>query len=152
VTNGDARDAITRLLYTYAERVDAGDFAGVSELFARATYRAVAGDRIGVRTGAFEVQQQFEKFTRRHEDGTPSTKHLITNAMVEVAGDGASASARSYFTVLQARPTLPLQAIVAGRYHDQFALVDGEWHFTDRLIITDMVGDISQHLSFDPYH
>lgn len=156
-TADDARDAITRLLFAYAEGVDAGDFAGVAALFAHATYRAVAGDRIGVRTGAAEVQRQFETFTVRHEDGTPSTKHLITNVVVELGADGgdggdARATARSYFTVLQARPTLPLQVIVAGRYHDQFALIDGAWRFTDRLIVTDLVGDISHHLSFDPYH
>jgi 3-phenylpropionate/cinnamic acid dioxygenase small subunit len=151
VVTTDARDAISRQLFAYAELVDAGDFAGVSQLFEHATYRAVAGDQIGVRTGAAEVQKQFEKFTLRHEDGTPSTKHVITNVVVEVEDGATSAKARSYFTVLQARPTLPLQAIVAGRYHDEFAVIDGAWRFTDRLIITDMVGDISQHLSFNPY-
>ena len=30
-------EAITKLIYTYAERIDAGDFAGVAEVFAHAT-------------------------------------------------------------------------------------------------------------------
>ena len=29
-----ASEAITKLIYTYAERIDAGDFAGVAEVFA----------------------------------------------------------------------------------------------------------------------
>ena len=29
-----AGESVTKLLYTYAERIDAGDFAGVAELFA----------------------------------------------------------------------------------------------------------------------
>ena len=32
-----AAEAITKLIYTYAERIDAGDFAGVAEVFAHAT-------------------------------------------------------------------------------------------------------------------
>ena len=32
-----ASEAITKLIYTYAERIDAGDFAGVAEVFAHAT-------------------------------------------------------------------------------------------------------------------
>jgi hypothetical protein len=43
----------------------------------------------------------------------------------ETAG---TASARSYFTVLQSRPDLPLQPIVAGRYEGAFARdVDDRW-------------------------
>jgi 3-phenylpropionate/cinnamic acid dioxygenase small subunit len=151
VNAADARDAVARLLFAYAERVDAGDFSGVAQLFEHATYRAVTGDQIGVRTGAAEVQQQFEELTMRHEDGTPSTKHVVTNVAVDVVDGAGTATSRSYFTVLQARPTLPLQIVIAGRYHDEFALVDGEWRFTDRLIICDLIGDLSQHLSVDPF-
>ena len=32
-----ASEAITKLIYTYAERIDAGAFAGVAEVFAHAT-------------------------------------------------------------------------------------------------------------------
>ena len=78
-------------------------------------------------------------------DGRPSTKHVITN--VSVVSDGSDvATARSYFTVLQATPDLPLQPIIAGSYHDEFARVDGAWRFSDRLIIVDLVGDLSQHM------
>jgi 3-phenylpropionate/cinnamic acid dioxygenase small subunit len=81
-----------------------------------------------------------------HEDGTPSTKHVISNVTVDVEDGGDTAAARSYFTVLQARPDLPLQPIIAGRYHDRFERVDGAWRFAERLIITDLIGDLSQHL------
>ena len=52
--------------------------------------------------------------------------------------------------MLQARPDLPLQVIIAGRYHDAFAEVDGAWRFTDRLIFSDLVGDLSHHLRQNP--
>jgi hypothetical protein len=49
--------------------------------------------------------------------------------------------------VLQSRPDLPLQPIVVGRYEDAFARdVNGRWHFTDRLIIIEHVGDGRRHL------
>src|SRR5580704_3762677 len=94
------REAISQLIYTYAERIDAGDFAGVAELFADATLTFEGfGDAV---SGRAALQSLYERTTRRYDDGTPRTKHVMTNVMVEVADDGASATSRSYFTVLQA--------------------------------------------------
>ena len=41
---------------------------------------------------------------------------------------------------------LPIQAILCGRYHDAFERVGGAWRFADRLILPDLVGDLSRHL------
>jgi hypothetical protein len=51
--------------------------------------------------------------------------------------------------VCQQTPTLPLQPIVAGRYHDSFHRIDDEWWFDIRMILVDLIGDMTQHLSFD---
>jgi hypothetical protein len=53
---------------------------------------------------------------------------------------------RSYFTALQALPDLALQPIVSGRYYDCFERRNGEWRFVERLVWTDLVGDVSRHL------
>jgi hypothetical protein len=74
---------------------------------------------------------------------------VVTNLTVEVDEASGTATARSYFTVLQATATLPLQAVVAGRYEDRFARVEGTWRFADRLVHTDLVGDVSQHVRRD---
>lgn len=145
----DDRHAIETLIMTYAERVDLGDFAGVAELFEHATYRA---DNAGVTTsqeGSAAVLATFESLVRRYPDGTPRTKHVTTNVIVEVDGDRATA--RSYFTVFQQTDTLPLQPIIAGRYHDRFERHDGRWRFADRLILSDLIGDLSQHLLVDVF-
>jgi hypothetical protein len=76
----------------------------------------------------------------------PGTKHLITNVAVEVDDDRTLAMARSYYTAFQARPDLPLQPILAGRWHDRFERKDDHWQFTDRLIYTDLVGDLRFHI------
>ncbi len=108
----DDRAAIAALILGYAERIDAGDLAGVAALFAEATYRSAQG---GLYRGAAAVQEVLERLVILY-DGVPRTKHVTTNLVVELAGD--TATARSYFTVLQAAAGLALQPIVAGRYHD----------------------------------
>ena len=82
-------------------------------------------------------------------DGKPCTKHVTTNLIIEVDESGKTATVRSYYTVLQARPELPLQIIIAGHYHDRFARIDGAWCFTDRLIFIDLMGDLRYHLKFN---
>ena len=140
MSGGDDRAAITALIYGYAERIDAGDLAGVAALFADATYRS---DRGGLYRGADAVRAVLERVVVLYE-GVPRTKHVTTNLVVELAGDAATA--RSYFTVFQAAPGGPLQAIVAGRYHDRFERAGGGWRFADRLIFMDLIGDLSRHL------
>jgi hypothetical protein len=136
----DAGRAIESLIYLYAERLDAGDLAAVAALFTHATYRS---DRGGHYAGRDAVLAVLRRRVRLH-DGVPRTKHVTTNVVVEV--DGAAATARSYFTVLQAADGVPLQPIIAGRYHDRFELADGAWRFADRLILVDLVGDLRAHL------
>ena len=141
--------AIETLIMTYAERVDLGDYAGVADLFDGATYRSALGDDVMVQDGRDAVLATFETLVRRYPDGTPRTKHVTTNVMVEVSGD--TATARSYYTVMQQTDVLPLQPIICGRYHDAFTKQDDVWRFTDRLIFSDLIGDLSQHLLVDVY-
>src|SRR6185312_17207790 len=81
-----------------------------------------------------------------YEDGTPRTKHLITNIAIEVDEASGTATSRSYFTALQALPDLGLQPIVSGRYHDRFERREGSWRFVERRVRTDLIGDMSRHL------
>ena len=84
-----------------------------------------------------------------HPDGTPRTKHVTTNPIIEVDEDAGTASCRSYYTVLQQTDEFPLQTIVTGRYHDRFECVEGRWRFSYRdLTLIDMVGDVSHHLTY----
>jgi hypothetical protein len=135
---------ITNLIFTYSERIDAGDFEGVAELFRQGEI-TVAGSDVR-HQGVEQVRRMYEGWTRRYEDGTPRTKHVTTNLIVEVDEGSGTATCRSYFTVLQQTPGLPLQSIIAGRYHDRFERVEGEWRFSRRHMITDLVGDVSAHL------
>jgi 3-phenylpropionate/cinnamic acid dioxygenase small subunit len=146
----DSARRIENLLYTYAERIDIGDFEGVAELFTHATIFGVENGppetQFVGREGALRI---YQRSTRRYEDdGTPKTKHLTTNLIIEVDDATGTASCRSYYCVLQATPALPLQPIITGRYHDTFQVIDGQWWFATRTIFVDLTGDLSQHLLF----
>jgi hypothetical protein len=137
--------AVANLVYTYAERIDLGDFAGVAELFEHAEITAVGNDEHHAGTDA--AQKLYEKTTRRYDDnGTPHTKHVTTNLILEIDEEAGTGTCRSYFTVLQQTANLSLQPIISGRYHDRFERVDGAWRFTHRHIISELIGDLSQHL------
>lgn len=143
----DARTAIADLIHTYAERLDAGDLAGVAALFARAIYGRAGGP---MRRGEAEVRAALE-VVRLHDDGTPRTKHVTTNLVVEVDETAGSGAARSYFTVFQATARLRLQPIIAGRYEDRFVRADGEWRFSERTVHMDLVGELGEHLTLPPH-
>lgn len=140
--------SIANLIYTYAERIDAGDFSGVGELFEHATL-TFEGYEDAVR-GKEETESLYNRTTRRYEDGTPRTKHVVTNVMVEVDADGTAATSRSYFTVFQAVPGhLALQPVIAGRYRHGFEKYGGNWRFSSMHIIIELVGDLGHHMLFD---
>ena len=134
-------EAITALVMAYAERLDAGDLDGVAALFADATWRSAT--RPEPLRGTSAVRRAYDVV--RLYDGKPCTRHAITNLVVELGGPDR-ATARSCFTVFQARPDFPLQPIASGRYEDAFEKVEGRWRFADRLIVLDLAGDLSHHL------
>ena len=146
---GSARDDITALIYRYAERIDAGDFEGIADLFGDAVITDESDDREII--GFEAVLAMYTGATRRYpDDGTPKTKHVMTNVIVEVDEAAGTATSRSYYTVLQAVPGhFALQPVIAGRYHNRYERVDGAWRFAGIHFFVDLVGDLSHHLLYD---
>ena len=136
-------DAIEALVYGYAEGIDTGDIAAVVDLFAHATWRSAARDE--VLRDPQSVRAVYDRIVV-YDDGTPRTKHLITNLVVDVADDAMTATGRCSYTVLQGVvPGEPLQVVVAGRYVDRYERGPDGWRFADRLFIVDLSGDQSRH-------
>jgi 3-phenylpropionate/cinnamic acid dioxygenase small subunit len=136
--------AIHALLAAYAERMDDGDFDAVGELFRSATLRNGTDPERVVARGRDEIASLLHG-TIRIYDGKPLEQHVTANTIVEVDDAAGTATARSVFVVYMATPDFPLQATGAGRYHDRFERVDGEWRFVDRLFLQDLRGDLSAH-------
>jgi 3-phenylpropionate/cinnamic acid dioxygenase small subunit len=142
----DHARAIENLIYAYAERIDAGDFDGVAELFEHGRIEAAPGIMI---EGAEQVRKLYEGSTRLYDEGTPRTRHVTTNVTIEVEDESVAARSRSYYTVFQQTDELPLQPIIAGHYHDTFHVVAGQWCFDTRTMFVDLKGDLSHHLLFE---
>ena len=140
--------AIKNLIYRYADLIDSGDLDAVAALFAHGRVLAAGADgQDSEVVGAEAVNAMYRSFTRIYEDnGTPHTRHVTTNVMVDLDGSGQLASARSSAVVFQALDDFPLQPVIAVRYHDRFEKVDGQWRFVERRILSDLFGDLSRHL------
>ena len=141
-----AETQIANLLYRYAEYMDTGDLDAAASLFQHARIR-VSGAAEGI-VDASVMLAFWKAAVVLYPDGTPRTKHVVTNPIIEVDEGVGTATCRSYYTVLQQTDDFPLQVIVAGRYHDQFQRVDGQWRYRFRdYTLIDLVGDLSHHLS-----
>lgn len=139
--------AVENLMYRYAFTLDSGDLPGVAELFRHGEIVAPASESV-VR-GYDEVLEMYNNSTRLYECGTPRTRHIISNVMVEVDDSGTTATAKAYFTVVQATEDFPLQTIISGHYHDSFEKHGGQWRFARKEMYPELFGDLSRHLLFD---
>jgi len=144
----DSYREIENLIYTYAELVDAGNLEGMAQLFSHAEFLGPDGKLAA--SGAKEFLTVQRQAIRIYEEtGTPRTKHVTTNVLIEVDESTDAATARSYFTVFQSAEGIALQPIIAGRYKDSFERVDGKWRFRQRQSIPELFGDLSKHLLYD---
>jgi len=145
----ESHHAISTLMFRYAECVDQADFDGLSRLFEHGSIRSTSAANRDQGMRGEEIGRFYAATNRVHEDGTLRTRHLSTNVMIDIDEERHSATARSYYVVLQATPKLPFQPIVAGRYEDRFERAGGTWRFADRMVHVDQIGDMSEHLNFD---
>jgi 3-phenylpropionate/cinnamic acid dioxygenase small subunit len=140
----DDVQVIKNHIYRYAELLDLGDLEGLRSWFDKVTVR-VDGGSAELR-GVTAFQELVERPVCRYND-VPSTKHLVTNVIIEIDHSGGTAAARSYYVAFQARPELPLQPIIAGRWHDRFERRGETWEIVDRTIYVDLLGDLSHHIA-----
>ena len=139
-------EAVRALLARYCDLMDAGDWDGVGELFRNGVLRSPEG--IELARGSLSVADFYRTGTQLH-GGSPRTKHLVLNTVIESAGESA-ATARSSYVVLQALDGFPLQPIITGRYVDRFVERDGLWTIAERTFFVDLAGDLSRHLTYRP--
>ena len=133
---------IANLLYRYAEYIDTGDLEGAARLFEHAELET----RHGV-LDAEGILQLWRDVIVIYPDGTPKTKHVITNPIIEVDEEAGTATSRCYYTVMQATDDFALQPVISGRYYDWFVRVDDAWRWAHRnYTLHDHPGDLSAHL------
>lgn len=140
----EAEEAIRTLIGAYAERLDAGDLDGVAALFERGVFRSAAPGG-SVRNGSAEVRRMYDSVVI-YDDGTPRTKHVLGNVMVDIDHEAGVATASCTFTVFQAAPGVSLKPVLAGRYIDRFSRAEGAWRYVERVVHPDLYGDLKQHM------
>ena len=141
----DDYQEITKLLYQYGRFIDRGDLDGACQLFEYAKIKTIDRAELG---NYRDMANMLKKFVRLYEDGTPRTKHLVTNVIIDIDEGGTSANSTAYYTVLQSVTPGDIKVIAAGQYIDEFERIDGKWRFSYRdLTVFDMQGDISGHLT-----
>jgi ketosteroid isomerase-like protein len=143
---------ILNTVHRYPELIDSGDFGAVGRYYGDATLAFAVGDGPDVEiVGAAAVQALLEQTTRRYpDDGTPHTRHLITNPIVEIDDAAGTATCRYYITVLQRTDDFPLQPVWTNRYEDSFRRVEDRWQLVRRRGFAHLPGDASHHLLQPP--
>jgi len=137
-----AEDNISRVVFGYATGIDSGNLDDTARLFSH---------------GAWFVNpdQPFRGFDEVSEflwsnvilyNGVPRTRHCISNLVINLDSSGVKANAHSNVMVYQTVPDQLPGIIFQGGYKDSFLLVDGQWYFDERHIVTDGIGDMSYHL------
>lgn len=140
-------DEIRNLLGRYCEAIDRGDWIAVGELFARGALATEDGAELA--RGREAVADFYRGGTQLH-DGSPRTKHIVTNTVLRFEGADMAVATSSYVVLQAIDGELALQPIIAGRYTDTFADVPstGGWHFVERRFAVDLMGDLSHHLTW----
>lgn len=118
--------AIERLLMQYGVALDSRDFATYSQLFAR---EGTWSGSIGTFKGPAAIKEAMEKAFKSDEPGPNGTFHLLTNPIIQVHGDHATALSKwTFCRTAGATPAL----VLAGNYEDTFVREDGVWKFSSR--------------------
>jgi len=124
------KEEIQRLLLEYGRTLDARDFAGYSALFAK-DGEWVGG--FGSVTGPANIKAFMEK-NMGTQPNTAKNYHLLSNFVITVSGDTATAWSRWAFVVPGAQGATIAQA---GRYDDTLVRENGRWRFKKRVASND---------------
>lgn len=135
------REEILHLMNKYCFAVDTGDLEGFAGLFEHGQWSM---EGVQPRVGKQAVLD-FLKGLRIYPDGTPRTRHVMTNVDINIDRENGTATGQCYVTVFQQTDDFPLQPVFSGHYFDAFERADGVWRFASRSIRSTLVGDMSAH-------
>lgn len=143
-----AHREIEQKIYRMGYALEDGDFALVGRLLRHATFGA---DRIGRRVmqGEEAIRAQYTRTNITYPDHGRATREVYSNVLVEINLDAGTAQSTTAYTVAQQTPDgrSPFALLVAGRYEDEWAKIEGEWHWTDRYIVVQFKNDLDRHMT-----
>jgi SnoaL-like domain len=126
------RAAIEQLLMTYGRDLDNRDFSAYSQLFAsNGDWSGNLNGKKVTYTGPAEIKAAMEKIFARPAGSPkgPANFHLLTNAIINVDGDHATAVSKwTFIMVMDRKPVINN----AGHYDDTLVRENGQWKFLHR--------------------
>lgn len=129
------RDAIRQLLLEYGHLLDTHDLAGYANLF------APDGEWIGGfgrARGPKAILALMRKYlgTRPDDPRKVMGFHLMTNIIIHVHGDHATALSKLVF-MYRSKDNRPVP-VMGGHYLDTLVRLDGRWKFERRVVMMDI--------------
>jgi ketosteroid isomerase-like protein len=124
---------IRDLMTQYGQLLDASDFAGYSQLFAR------EGEWSGLLSGYTTIKgpeniraaMQKNFADRKYDPQHITNLHLLSNFKIDLDGDRATGYSR--WTVLSRNEKSEPYVRLSGRYEDVFVRENGRWKFQSRV-------------------
>jgi uncharacterized protein (TIGR02246 family) len=132
----EAKDAIRELMAAYAQALDACRFADVAACFAPDGEWTTD---YGAARGPAEIEAFIRGIVPVKGEG-PQRKHYITNIIVAVDGDTASAVS-DYLIVRESENGLI--PVMGGTYRDKFIKTPAGWRFSRKELEHHIVGDMA---------
>jgi uncharacterized protein (TIGR02246 family) len=132
----EAKDAIRELMATYAQALDACRFADVAACFAPDGEWTTD---YGAARGPAEIEAFIRGIVPVKGEG-PQRKHYITNIIIKVDGDTASAVS-DYLIVREAGTGLI--PVMGGTYRDKFVKTPVGWRFSRKELEHHIAGDMA---------
>ncbi len=125
------KQAIHEVIMRYArgyDRLDMETLAGV--------YWEDAEDDFGTQKMGASLHEFFE-FRLQMEEQFVSQQHHISNVLIDLKSDIATAESSYIFYALFPSPTGDTDLLMGGRYIDQFEKCNGEWCISKRIRLAD---------------
>ena len=132
----EAKDAIRELMATYAQALDACRFADVAACFAPDGEWTTD---YGAARGPAEIEAFIRGIVPVKGEG-PQRKHYITNIIIKVDGETASAVS-DYLIVREADGGLI--PVMGGTYRDKFVKTPAGWRFSRKELEHHIAGDMA---------
>jgi hypothetical protein len=123
--------AIERLLMEYGRALDKRDFDAYSQLFAK---NGSWSGSIGTFTGPAQIKAAMLKaFAGSGMTNIGSNFHVLSNAMIDIQGDTATAESKwTFIRMVDEKPVIAL----SGSYADKLVRENGRWKFLSRVAST----------------
>jgi hypothetical protein len=138
---------IEQQIFRIGYALEAGDFVTVGRLLAHATLGADLIGRQAFR-GAAEIQAQYERTNIVYPEGGRRSREIYHNILVDIDLDAGTARSTTAYTVGHQGPEAgdEFHLLVAGRYEDEWARVDGQWQITDRFLTVQFKNNLDRHM------